>query len=94
MQDHRLPKQLLYGELSQGKRTAGGQKKRYKNAGCPDKCSISILKKRKIQNECFHIVHISITALGVITPAVLIQMYEAVTTKDSNPGRWCANILL
>jgi hypothetical protein len=32
MQDHRLPKQLLYGELSQGKRTAGGQKKRYKTA--------------------------------------------------------------
>jgi hypothetical protein len=32
MQDHRLPKQLLYGELSQGKRTAGGQKKRYKDS--------------------------------------------------------------
>jgi hypothetical protein len=32
MQDHRLPKQLLYGELSQGKRTAGGQKKRSKDS--------------------------------------------------------------
>jgi hypothetical protein len=32
MPEHRLPKQLLYGELSQGKRTAGGQKKRYKDS--------------------------------------------------------------
>jgi len=30
--EHRLPKQLLYGELSQGKRSAGGQKKRFKNS--------------------------------------------------------------
>ncbi|KAK4291161.1 hypothetical protein Pmani_035991 [Petrolisthes manimaculis] len=31
MPDGRIPKQLFYGELSQGKRTAGGQKKRYKD---------------------------------------------------------------
>ena len=31
MSDTRLPKQLLYGELCIGKRTAGGQKKRYKD---------------------------------------------------------------
>ena len=30
MSDNRLPKQLLYGELCQGKRSVGGQKKRYK----------------------------------------------------------------
>ena len=31
MTDERLPKQLLYGELSTGSRTAGGQLKRYKD---------------------------------------------------------------
>ncbi|CAJ0933545.1 unnamed protein product [Ranitomeya imitator] len=31
MPDSRLPKQLLYGELCQGKRAVGGQKKRYKD---------------------------------------------------------------
>lgn len=31
MPDSRLPKQLLYGELCQGKRSVGGQKKRYKD---------------------------------------------------------------
>ncbi|KAF7243711.1 Disintegrin and metalloproteinase domain-containing protein 23 [Varanus komodoensis] len=31
MSDHRIPKQLFYGELSQGKRSHGGQKKRYKD---------------------------------------------------------------
>lgn len=31
MPDSRIPKQLFYGELSQGKRTAGGQKKRDKD---------------------------------------------------------------
>ena len=32
MSDNRLPKQLFYGELSEGKRSAGGQKKRYKDS--------------------------------------------------------------
>ena len=31
MPDSRIPKQLLYGELSQGQRSRGGQKKRYKD---------------------------------------------------------------
>ena len=31
MPDHRLPKILLYGELEKGKRSQGGQKKRYKD---------------------------------------------------------------
>ena len=31
MTDSRLPKQLLYGELCEGKRSVGGQKKRYKD---------------------------------------------------------------
>ena len=31
MDDHRLPKQLLYGELAQGERTVGRQKKRYRD---------------------------------------------------------------
>ena len=31
MPDHRLPKRLFYGELQQGKRFQGGQKKRYKD---------------------------------------------------------------
>ena len=32
MSDNRLPKQLLYGELREGSRRAGGQAKRYKDA--------------------------------------------------------------
>jgi hypothetical protein len=31
MPDHRIPKQLLYGELQQGNRTQGGQRKRFKD---------------------------------------------------------------
>ncbi len=31
MPDHLIPKQFFYGELSQGKRSHGGQKKRYKD---------------------------------------------------------------
>ena len=31
MQDNRLPKQLLYGELCYGRRSVGGQKKRFKD---------------------------------------------------------------
>ena len=31
MPENRLPKQLLFGELSQGNRTVGGQKKRFKD---------------------------------------------------------------
>ena len=31
MDDDRIPKQLLYGELAEGKRSHGGQKKRYKD---------------------------------------------------------------
>ena len=31
MEDDRLPKQLLYGELIEGRRSAGGQKKRHKD---------------------------------------------------------------
>ncbi|XP_063593893.1 uncharacterized protein LOC134770856 [Penaeus indicus] len=32
MSDHRIPKQLFYGELCQGKRRVGGQRKRYKDS--------------------------------------------------------------
>ena len=32
MADDRIPKQLLYGELAQGKRSRGGQRKRYKDS--------------------------------------------------------------
>ena len=32
MSDSRIPKQLFYGELHQGKRTVGGQRKRYKDS--------------------------------------------------------------
>ena len=32
MENYRLPKQLLYGELAKGKRTAGGQLKRFKDS--------------------------------------------------------------
>ena len=32
MPDDRIPKQLLYGELCQGKRTVGGQRKRFKDS--------------------------------------------------------------
>ena len=31
MPDERLPKKILYGELQVGKRSHGGQKKRYKD---------------------------------------------------------------
>ena len=31
MSDERLPKKILYGELKVGKRSHGGQKKRYKD---------------------------------------------------------------
>ena len=31
MSDERLPKKVLYGELQEGKRSQGGQKKRYKD---------------------------------------------------------------
>ena len=32
MPDYRIPKQLLYGELRQGKRHVGGQRKRFKDS--------------------------------------------------------------
>jgi len=32
MEDDRIPKRLFYGELSEGKRSQGGQKKRYKDS--------------------------------------------------------------
>ena len=32
MDNGRIPKQLLYGELSKGKRSVGGQKKRFKDS--------------------------------------------------------------
>ena len=32
MPDERLPKKVFYGELQKGKRSQGGQKKRYKHA--------------------------------------------------------------
>ena len=32
MPDHRIPKQLLYGELTSGKRSVGGQRKRFKDS--------------------------------------------------------------
>ena len=32
MPDHRIPKQLLFGELAEGKRSVGGQKKRFKDS--------------------------------------------------------------
>ncbi|XP_042212467.1 uncharacterized protein LOC121859595 [Homarus americanus] len=31
MPDHRLPRQILYGKLSHGNRSVGGQEKRYKD---------------------------------------------------------------
>ena len=31
MPDERLPKKVFYGELQEGKRSQGGQKKRYKD---------------------------------------------------------------
>ena len=42
MPDNRLPKQLLYGELAQGQRSVGGQKKRFKDnlKSTLKKCSI------------------------------------------------------
>ena len=45
MSDDRLPKQLLYGELKEGKRTVGGQKKRYKDT------LKSTLKELKISTD-------------------------------------------
>jgi len=39
MGDERLPKRLLYGELVEGKRSAGGQRKRYK-----DRLNVSLNK--------------------------------------------------
>ena len=32
MPDHRIPKQLLYGELASGKRSVGGQRKRFNDS--------------------------------------------------------------
>ncbi|XP_055869511.1 uncharacterized protein LOC129923269 [Biomphalaria glabrata] len=31
MEDHRIPKRLLYGQLSKGKRSQGGQRKRFRD---------------------------------------------------------------
>ena len=45
MDDDRLPKQLLYGELAQGKRNAGGQKKRYRDQ------TLRILKTCQIDHK-------------------------------------------
>ena len=45
MDDNRLPKQLLYGELCRGARTAGGQLKRYKD------CTKRVLKACNIPPE-------------------------------------------
>ena len=43
MLDERLPKKVLYGELREGKRFQGGQKKRYKRY--KDKASVKDLDK-------------------------------------------------
>lgn len=45
MPDHRIPKQMLYSELSEGKRHHGGQRKRYKD------CIKATLKKCGISTE-------------------------------------------
>ena len=45
MDDDRLPKQLLYGELSTGTRTSGGQMKRYKD------CTKKVLQACNIPPE-------------------------------------------
>ena len=50
MDDSRIPKQLLYGELSQGKRQRGRPKLRYKDA-CKtslSKCEIDVKTKDEI----------------------------------------------
>ena len=47
MEDQRLPKQILYGELSTGARSVGGQKKRHKDY------IKTILKKFEIPHKIF-----------------------------------------
>ena len=42
MPDERLPKKVLYGELHEGKRSQGGQKKRYKDTPLKPRLRISI----------------------------------------------------
>ena len=44
MPDERLPKKILYGELQEGKRSQGGQKKRYKDVPLKPRLRISIFQ--------------------------------------------------
>jgi hypothetical protein len=54
MPDHRLPKKLLYGELQAGKRSQGGQKKRYKDTlkASLKRCSIDSADWENVATEC------------------------------------------
>ena len=44
MPDEQLPKKVLYGELQEGKRSQGGQKKRYKKNPLKPRLRISIFQ--------------------------------------------------
>ena len=71
MEDHRLPKIVLYGELSTGHRDRGAQKKRYKDS------------LKKSLSTC-HIDHRQWSALAADRGAWLHAIYQSVSSFESN----------
>ncbi len=67
--DHLIPKQFFYGELSQGKRSHGGQKKRYK-----DMLKASLNTLDIDSTSCFQSLMVDCPSCGWYPPEAFYQL--------------------